>query len=517
MTATTPPLRPAAVQEKTRREGDRASRRRARFSLRWRLTLWFGIGFAATLIALFLTLHQLLVNTLLNDVDDELTAHAHRIAAEAADPETMSSPASLEELVKTSTLGGLVTKPSLTAIRDRRGRLLASSSGIRLDEIALTRRQISKATQGQTSFRTIKTDGGQQVRIVTVPIMAGNQLLGVVQAGESEEGLFTAGERLQVLLAIEGMALLVMAGAAGYFFARRSLRPLDRVGAVARDIEANDLTRRLDLHGQPVEVQTLADTFNAMLDRLEHSFAQQRSFVLDVSHELRTPLTALRGNLDVLLMDASLPADVRMQVERMSAETGRLIRLAANLLYLAQADTGKQGIMADVELDLLCLEVVQQAVNVRPGVRLRLGHEDQVTVHGDRDLLKQLLLNLVENGLTYTPAGGEVTLSLFRAEDLAVIEVRDTGVGIAPDDLPHIFNRFYRAESTRRRAAGGAGVGLAIVDWVATMHGGTVEVESEPGKGSVFTVHLPLAAAEASASSVSEETVSDVDVVPAAG
>jgi two-component system OmpR family sensor kinase len=296
-----------------------------------------------------------------------------------------------------------------------------------------------------------------------------------------------------VLLIAEGAVGLVAVTGIGYAFVRRGLKPLEQVGRVAADIEANDLTRRINMRREPVEVQTLADTFDAMLDRLENSFQQQRRFVLDVSHELRTPLTALRGNIDVLLMDPTLPVEVRGQLERMSAETGRLIRLATNLLYLAQADTGKQVVMAPVELDLLCLEVVQQAMNLKPGVRLRLGEEDQITIQGDRDLLKQLLLNLVENGLTYTPPGGQVVLSLRREGEWAVIEVADTGMGIAPEDLPHIFERFYRAERTRRRAAG-AGVGLSIVEWVARLHHGTVSVESEVGKGSRFTVRLPLSA-----------------------
>lgn len=475
----------------------RPRRRHALFSLRWRLTLLFGLGSAAVLAAVFITLNHFLVSTLLADTDNQLRSHAEDVAASAAAPGVLNDPALVRSLVRNGTVSGLVSNPALVLVRDTRGNVLASSSDVAVDELAPTRSQMVQLRQGKTTFRTLKTDTSKHVRLVSVPVMIDGVYAGLVQAGESQERSLEAGDRLQALLMGEGAAGLVLAAAVGYFFVRRGLLPLQRVGLVAADIEANDLTRRIGMRRQTIEVQTLADTFDAMLERLEGSFQQQRSFVLDVSHELRTPLTALRGNIDVLLMDPELPAGVRAQLERMSAETSRLIRLAANLLLLGQADTGKLGVMAPVELDLLCLEVVQQARSLKPSVRLRLGDEDQVTVLGDRDLLKQLLLNLVENGLTYTPPGGRVTLSLSREADHAAIEVRDSGVGIAPDDLPHVFERFYRVESSRRRATGGAGVGLAIVDWVARLHGGAVSVASEPGKGSSFTVRLPLRGAPA--------------------
>lgn len=470
----------------------RPRRRHALLSLRWRLTLLFGLGSGAVLAGVFMTLNHVLVSTLLADTDDRLRSHAEGIAVAAAVPGVLSDPAQIRALVHSGTVSGLVSNPALVLVRDARGKVLAASSDVALDELAPPRSQMARLGQGKVSFRTIKTDTNEHIRLVSVPVMIDGVYAGLVQAGESQERSLQAGDRLQALLIGEGAAGLVLAAAVGYFFVRRGLQPLQRVGEVAADIEANDLTRRIGMSRQTVEVQTLADTFDAMLERLEDSFEQQRIFVLDVSHELRTPLTALRGNIDVLLMEPELTPHLRAQLERMSAETGRLIRLAANLLYLAQADTGRQYVMAPVELDLLCLEVVQQARSLKPGVRLRLGREDQLTTMGERDLLKQLLLNLVENGLTYTPPGGQVTLSLSSDQDMAVIEVTDTGAGIAPDDQPHIFERFYRARDSRRRAAGGAGVGLSIVDWVARLHGGSVTVTSTLGEGSTFTVRLPL-------------------------
>jgi signal transduction histidine kinase len=231
-----------------------------------------------------------------------------------------------------------------------------------------------------------------------------------------------------------------------------------------------------------------------MLARLDKAFEEQKIFLLDISHELRTPLTALRGNIDVMLMDDSLAPEVREHLERISSEVARLIRLTANLLYVASADVGREPERRPVELDVLCLEVYRQARDLRDDVKLTLGGEDQVIVMGDRDLLKQMVLNLVDNGLKYARSGGHVSLKLARDGNTARIVVADDGPGIAPEALPHIFERFYRGEDRRRK--GGTGLGLAIADWVARSHGGRIDVESELGHGSKFTVALPIAQEE---------------------
>jgi len=171
-------------------------------------------------------------------------------------------------------------------------------------------------------------------------------------------------------------------------------------------------------------------------------------------------------------------------------EAGRLIRLTTNLLYLASADAGREPERRPVELDVLFLEVYRQTKDLRPDVRLSLGNEDQVTVVGDRDLLKQMLLNLAENAVKYSPPSGQVTLSLFKSDGQARVVVEDTGPGIAPEHLPHIFERFYRGDD--RTKMGGSGLGLAIARWVATAHGGEIDVKSTVGRGSTFSVVLPF-------------------------
>jgi signal transduction histidine kinase len=267
---------------------------------------------------------------------------------------------------------------------------------------------------------------------------------------------------------------------------------LQKVVTVAAEIEASDLRRRISARGEPTEVQQLADTFDAMLERLDHAFQEQRNFVMDVSHELRTPLTVLKGNIDVMLMDKHLDRESREQYERMSGEVARLIRLTSNLLYMASADAGREPERRPVELDVVCLEVLRQTRDLRRDVRVSLGNEDQVTVLGDRDQLKQMVLNLVENAIKYTPTGGEVTLSLSNNDSHAEMRVKDTGPGIPPEVMPYIFQRLYRGN--QRGLLGGTGLGLAIADRIARAHGGSIKVQSEVGKGSVFAVSLPIAA-----------------------
>lgn len=211
-----------------------------------------------------------------------------------------------------------------------------------------------------------------------------------------------------------------------------------------------------------------------------------------MSHELRTPLTVIKGNVDLMRRMQSLDDESLTSIDQ---EAGRLSRLVGGLLLLAQAESGKLALVEKpVELDLLVTEVFQEmSILARSKVRLHLNEIDQVIVKGDRDRLKQVLINLVANAIQYTPSGGEIFLSLERIKDQARIICRDTGPGIAADDLPHIFERFYRAEKSRTRdRATGFGLGLSIANWIVERHGGRIEVNSKEGQGTAFAIWLPV-------------------------
>lgn len=461
-------------------------------SVRWRLTLWITATLAATLLVVFFVLNFALRQTLVSDFDDDLSRGVAQISALLLIRGSLDNIDAVQDVVDRSSVGGL-SSGFVVVVRDPDGNVVAASTGINSDDLALRQGDIERALAGESFSRNLDTRGGEEIRVRTAAITLGDRVLGVVQVGESTDLIARTLDQLRTLFLLAGGGAVVSTFVVAYWVSRRSLRPMEDVGSVAASIEASDLTKRISAHRQPAEVQRLSDTFDAMLERLESSFQQQRNFVLDVAHELRTPLTALRGNIDVLLMDDKLQHDVRLQLERMSTEVARLIRLTTNLLYLALADTGYELDRRPVELDVVCLEVYRLMRDLRPAVKLRLGNEDQVTVVGDRDLLKQLILNLVENGMKYTPEGGKVTLSLHREEERARLVVEDTGRGLSPDEIPHIFSRFYRGDSAGKRGSGGAGIGLAIVDWIVREHRGEVVVDSQQGKGSAFTVYLPLA------------------------
>jgi signal transduction histidine kinase len=304
---------------------------------------------------------------------------------------------------------------------------------------------------------------------------------------------------LLLTLATVGAFSVLLSGGVVMLTVGRALQPIDAVTNAALQItRADDLSRRVPLTGPATdEVGRLVTAFNATLERLEKLFTSQRRFLADVSHELRTPLTAIRGNVDIMRRMKDQPADPE-SLDAIQSEAERMSRLVGDLLMLAQAESGNLPISRnELELDTLLLDVYQQA-RVLAGNKLTvtLGEEDQARSYGDRDKIKQVLLNLVSNAIKYTPGGGHVTLGLARVNGWARFTVADSGVGIPPDDLPHIFDRFYRVDKSRTRGAGtpgGAGLGLSIAKWIAQAHGGRLEVSSQIGKGSCFSLWLPLA------------------------
>ena len=302
-------------------------------------------------------------------------------------------------------------------------------------------------------------------------------------------------ERWRAILAAAVVGTSGVAAAVGWFLAAKAMRPVDQMTQAARAIgRTTDFSRRLPEPAQQDELGRLARTFNDMLDQLAEAYGTQKQFLADASHELRTPLTVIRTSVESLRrgMDAD-PVEREETLRAIARESERMGRLVADLLTLARADAGQTLERSRLELDSLVLEVYAQEQTLADGVRLQLGEWDQIAVEGDPDRLKQVMLNLVDNALRYTPRGGAVTLDLLRRGDEAVFQVHDTGPGIATEHLPRIFDRFYRVDQPRTRGIGGTGLGLAIAREVAEAHGGRIEVESRLGEGTTFSLVLPVA------------------------
>jgi signal transduction histidine kinase len=346
---------------------------------------------------------------------------------------------------------------------------------------------------GQPVYRD-STIQGAHLRVLSAPLIFGNRIIGVLQVGTNMAVIDTTRRNLLSIMVAMAVISAVLAGLGSWLVLGQAFSPLEAITDTVEQINrADDLSRRIPYRGQTNdEVGNLSESFNQTLERLESLFTSQQRFIADVSHELRTPLTVIKGNVDLMRRMKKLDAESLSSIDQ---EAGRLSRLVGGLLLFAQAESGKLALsMKPVELDNLLTEVFQEMRVLAGGkVQIKMTEIDQILVNGDRDRLKQVLLNLVSNAIQYTPQGGEVFLSLAKVGEQTRIIVRDTGPGIPPEDLPHIFDRFYRAEKSRTRGkTTGFGLGLSIANWIVENHGGQIKVESKEGKGTTFAIWLPL-------------------------
>jgi two-component system OmpR family sensor kinase len=361
---------------------------------------------------------------------------------------------------------------------------------------------VQTTQHGQAAaLRTTLSNGVEMDMLYTPVSVGGATLVGIIEVATPVAPVEGQLAQLRLVLLATGLLALTLVGFGTWWTTGRAFRAVDRIAATAHRIEiSQDLSQRIPSPADAPddEMSRLVHTFNNMLFRLDAAFQAQKQFVADSSHELRSPLTVIRGNLD-LWRRARNDEDRQAAVTAIEQETARMTRLVENLLFLAQSEARPTDMVDStpkelVELDSLLLTVYQQARIIGHDHHITLAHEDVATVRGDRDQLQQLLLNLVDNAIKYTPAGGAISLGLYADEPWARLEVADSGIGIPADDLPHIFDRFYRSDKARSRTMGGAGLGLAIVREVAESYGGRVEVFSTLGQGTLFRVWLPMAA-----------------------
>ena len=347
---------------------------------------------------------------------------------------------------------------------------------------------------GQPIFITSINGNTTSLRVLSIPLQTSRGPVGVLQVALNLNLILLVQRTLASILIMLMILSMLLSGLAGWLITGRTLAPLATVTQVATQItRAADLQRRIPLTGSPDdEVGQLILAFNQTLEQLEKLFSSQRRFLADVSHDLRTPLTVIKGNVGLMRKQDTMDEESLASIEQ---EVDRLTRLVGDLLLLAQAESGRLPLdMASVELDTVFLEVFQQ-MRLVAGDRLtlRLSEIDQVIVTGDRDRLKQVFLNLVGNAVQYTQNGGTITLALRKVGGQSQAIVADNGPGIPAEDLPHIFERFYRGEKSRRRSKGsGFGLGLSIAYWIIRSHGGIIEATSQEGLGTTFTVYLPM-------------------------
>lgn len=491
-----------------------------RLSLRARLTLWYG-GLVATVLGVFAlfwywSVRQELYRSLEQSLEQVaqtvgfIVERAHEQSRQLLRPLHRSrlpmrhplSPLPLREFVgpvPSDTLAAaespvwsaiyqyILLNPRTYAIQiaDTAGHIVWRSANLLEDSLpVLQAREIGERRVLRISLR------GEEQQLL---IYRGT--LVEVAVGYNIREIEAVLQRLGLLLLWAIPLVLLIAGIGGWALARASLRPVEMMRRTAESITAHNLSLRIPEPPTGDELAHLAQTLNQMIARLEASFGQIQQFSADVSHELRTPLTILIGELELALRSRKRPEEYEAVLSSALEEVLRLHRIVETLFELARAERGQLSLERQpVVLAQLVGDIVD---DVEPlarerGIVLDWHAESEGRVLGDVLRLRQAVLNVVDNALKYTPAGGGVRLSVRSASGEVIVEVADTGVGIAPEDIPHVFERFYRAEKSRvRSSTDGAGLGLAIVRWIVEAHGGRVELESQLGGGTRVRLRFP--------------------------
>lgn len=489
--------------------------------IRIQLTLWytvvstgliiiFGVIFYSTLQQLLASSFDTTLQQLSQQAADSITVQHGKITVH----EIMDE---LEELDATAVTidtfdddsisdtvepdqGPAVTLPThdtdiLVRVLDIHDTVIFTSPDFR--KLTMPAQSLTQPLKGVPWEGTVVGSDGQPIRLYSTMLVYNKHIVGVIQVGQSLASLNIRLQHILLGLIITTPFILLLSGIGSYWLAGRAFRPIQRLAYTAHEIGARDLHQRVPVPLARDEVQDLAVIFNQMIERLERAFAQQRRFVADASHELRTPVAVVRNMTEVALSQPSSSEDYVMVLQEVNAESERLGRLINDLLALARVDEGQVQLDHDpVRLDLLAADVVAslEPLAVERKVILRTGKLDPATVLGDAARLIQVIMSLVDNALIYTNAGGSVTVAVETCESHAHLSVQDTGIGIAQEDIEHIFERFYRADRARSKVVGGSGLGLALVEWMVQAHKGTVSVKSQLGKGSTFMVTLPLSA-----------------------
>ncbi len=458
-----------------------------RRSLRFQMTAWYAAVLAFTFAIVGVGIWIALQQSIRETVDKELRARLGTIRP-YIDEQTMSKDVShlLEELGEQSVL---TPAANYLKIADPSGRWIYRSPGTESWDIRLPSAARLPA-RGRT--QTIRVRHGQ-LRVLTAPLR-----IGIVQIALPVDELEEVQSDFLWTVALGSPILLLLASMGGYWMSGRALAPLNRLAEAAERISAVNLSQRLPRGTSGDELDRLADVLNSMLSRLESAFRKITQFTADASHELRTPVAIIRTTAEVTQARLRTPEEYNAAWGVVITQTERTSKLLADLLTLARADSSDEqwqfesfGLAEVVSEACDEMRVLAEAKQVRIATSL----DTTATVWGDRDALRRAVVVLLDNAVKATAAAGSITVTLqaeHGATQMATVRVRDTGIGIGPETLPYIFDRFYRASKDRSRESGGAGLGLSIAQWIITRHHGTIVASSQLGEGSTFTLCLPL-------------------------
>jgi len=455
-------------------------------TIRTRLSLAYTSIVLLAVLFFGMTLLLILESTLYDEIDRSLEESARDIVeiTEVRDVRSMtvlSIPADRMDIFQSAT--------RFLLLLDNESSIITRSDNLAGFETLLD----PELPEWEPATRTVE-HFGRPMRVLTWPLVVvrGEQRerLGFLQVARNLEFLNTL-QQLRTVMVITGAVAILVSVLLGMYFTERLLRPLKEIAAVAvRITSTDDLSLRVPERERRDEIGSLAAVINQTLRRLQKMFRTQRRLLADVSHELRTPLTTIRGNIDLIQRHG---LEDGRGLDIVQDELGRMTRMVNDLLLLARSDSGNRAARDNpVQLDGVLLNVVRQVSVNRNDVEIAVASLDQITVSGDEDRLRQLILNLVENAVKFSRSGGHVVVSLVATDHRCILTVADDGPGIPKEALPYVFDRFFTLDQSRSKEPGGTGLGLSIAESIAKTHGGTISVESEVGQGTTVNVNLPL-------------------------
>jgi heavy metal sensor kinase len=465
--------------------------KRINFPIKWKLTIWYGGILALILIIFSSGVYIYFKNSLEKSIDVKIKSIAEVLASSMTEEHGANVFGNFERYLEN--VLGKKPKGKFIQIIDSSGKIGAKMNDIETDAIPTRFDSTERALKGEIVYETIE-DANPRLRMITMPILDNKKITSIVQVGSSLADFDETMRKLLIIMIISIPTSISVTIIVGYFMARKSLKPVDQIRKAAVKISSSNLDERIDIKGRKDELGRLAETFNAMIARLKDSFQRINQFSIDVSHELKTPLTILKGETEVVLRKERGNEEYKNLLQSNLEEIDRMARIIDDLLLLSKADTKDMKLnIENISLRDLVAEVCMNMKIFADSKEIVLVVDElaDVRIVGDELKLRRMLWNIMENGIKYTSKGGVVNVSSYTNNGYVCINVKDNGMGISGDDIKYIFDRFYRADRSRKRESG-SGLGLSISKWIAEAHKGVIEVASQPSKGSQFLIKLPI-------------------------
>ena len=461
-------------------------------SIRSKLTAWYVLLLGIILVLFSILLFFFLSKRLNESVDSSLTLSA-RIVARSTQISNSRTPFPGLDLFFDQFMG--FGRDKSYKIYDGSGNIGSLSKNFDGSQFPLSEIAYSAALKGGTSYETFIISDNHPIRVITMPVIRNGKLANLVQVGTSKKVVVDTLKNLAIILWTAVPSVLLLTALIGRFIARRALKPVAKITQTAKDIGSGaNLSQRIPVPEVKDEIGELALTFNSMMDRLESSFSQMRQFSSDASHELRTPLTVLKGQSELTLGKERKPKEYQEVISSNLEEIQYMSKVLEDLFMLSKSDENQIALdYESVDLKLLIEEICRHAqiIASEKNIKIITAYIERIQVYGDPVRLRQMIWNVIVNGIKYTQPDGEVTISLQEKKDIALITIQDNGIGISNSDLPLIFNRFYRVDKARSREEGGTGLGLSICKFIVDAHKGSIDIESTLGEGTKFKIKLP--------------------------